>query len=311
MSNRVGLDYSWGRPDLATVAAAGYSFIARYLSYDGGKNISPDEAARIQSLGMDIVLVWETTAKRVLSGWPGGISDAATALGQANTVGLPSTAPIYFAVDYDTPEGDQATIDQYLRGAASVLGPERVGVYGSYYVVERSLTNGSARYGWQTLAWSGGQVSSRAHVYQDGGQYLGADTNRALQPYFGQYGPSNPIPVPENEMLTYDDPVVKDILTGIGALEYEELPDVAPFSRPKGAIAVRVDAIAKQLTDVKTALDALKVPPAATVDVAAVAVAVAAEMSKHPLAATLDVEALSASVARRVVSEFGTQLGKS
>ena len=44
---RDGVDYAWARPSLSTLSAQGYSFAARYASWDtSGKNISAGEAER-------------------------------------------------------------------------------------------------------------------------------------------------------------------------------------------------------------------------------------------------------------------------
>ena len=187
----IGIDYSWARPGAANIKAAGYDFICRYLSYDPGKNISASEAQDALNNGLGIILVWETTASRALSGRAGGIEDANEALRQANAVGQPNFLPIYFAVDFDASPAQQGAIDEYLRGAGTVLGPAYVGVYGGYWVVKRCLDNGSAKWAWQTYAWSGGNIDPRIHIYQylNGGAFNGqADLNEAKQTNFGQWG---------------------------------------------------------------------------------------------------------------------------
>ncbi|MDA8115288.1 MAG: DUF1906 domain-containing protein [Acidithiobacillus sp.] len=184
-----GIDYAWARPGGAAIAERGYKFAARYLSYDPGKTIYLAEAKDLLEAGLSIVLVWETIAERALTGYAGGVSDAQEAVKQAIRCGQPQERPIYFAVDFDASEAQQATIDDYLRGAASVIGLERIGIYGGYYVCQRCLDNRTARWAWQTLAWSGGQVDERAHIYQDGGTDFdgGADINQARKDDFGQW----------------------------------------------------------------------------------------------------------------------------
>ncbi len=186
-----GLDFSWARPGAANIKAAGYDFICRYLSYDAGKNISAGEAQDALNHGLGIILVWETTANRALSGRAGGIADANEAVKQANAAGQPNFLPIYFAVDFDATPAQQGAIDEYLRGAGTVLGSAYVGVYGGYWVVKRCLDNGSAKWAWQTYAWSGGNIDPRIHIYQylNGGAFGGqADLNEAKQTNFGQWG---------------------------------------------------------------------------------------------------------------------------
>lgn len=195
-----GLDYSWGRPNL-DVVKKDYGFVARYLAAaGGGKEISAPEAAQIRSHGLGLVLVYEQYAGRPREGRNAGIADAKTALAQAKSVGFPDDRPIYFAVDYDTTPGDQTAIDEYLRGVASVIGDSRVGVYGSFYVVERCAKNNTAKWFWQTYAWSGGQISSHAHFRQYlNGQVVGGaavDLNESYKSDFGAWGIGSSTPAP-------------------------------------------------------------------------------------------------------------------
>ena len=191
-----GIDYSKSRPDLGAVAAVGYKFICRYLSYDRSKNIDRAERDLALSLGLSIVLVWETSAGRALAGYRAGQDDATEATNQARMLGI-TGRPIYFAVDFDASAGDQPAIDEYLRGVANVIGPDRVGVYGSYWVIKRCLDNGTAKYAWQTYAWSWNRelhytmIDPRNHIFQyqngirgHGGEF---DLNEARQEDFGQY----------------------------------------------------------------------------------------------------------------------------
>lgn len=242
-----GLDYSWGRPNLDTVKAQGYSFVARYLAaYGGGKEISAGEAAQIRARGLGLVLVYEQYAKRPAEGRAAGVADAKTALAQARSVGFPDDRPIYFAVDWDTTPGDQAAIDEYLKGAASVIGADRVGVYGSFYVVERCAKNGSAKWFWQTYAWSGGQVSSHTHFLQYlNGQTVGGaavDFNESKKSDFGAWGigggttapAPTPAPAPSTSGGVYT--VVKgDTLSGIAAkfgTTYQYLAHINNIANP-------------------------------------------------------------------------------
>lgn len=186
---RLGVDYSIARPGGAAIKGSGYAFVARYLSSYPEKNLSAVELSDLRANGLAIVLVWEDTANRALDGYGAGLQDAYIAQAQADLLGAPSSAPIYFAVDFAASAGQQGAIDDYLRGAASVLGLERVGVYGSYYVVKRSFDNGTATFGWQAVAWSDGWLEPRAHIYQNGGLDFngGADIDVAMQDYIGQW----------------------------------------------------------------------------------------------------------------------------
>ena len=189
-----GVDYSWARPGGAALKAAGKSFAMRYVPYqgDGGKGLKADELADLQANGIAVGLVFESTAGRMLEGYGAGVTDATVSLAAAAMLGFPKDRPIYFACDFDTIPVQLAMIDDYLRGAASVLGIERVGVYGEYDVVDHCLALGTARWFWQTYAWSGGRVHAAAHVlqYSNGQTVAGGEVDlcRSLAADFGQWG---------------------------------------------------------------------------------------------------------------------------
>lgn len=201
-----GLDYSSSRPDLSAVKKAGYGFVARYLftPVPGGKGISKAEAMAIRAAGLGLVLIYEWFAGRAKEGRAAGGADGLQALAQARAIGFPDTRPIYFAVDYNAPSSDQPAIDEYLKGAAAAIGIGRVGVYGSYGVVERCFASGSAKWFWQTYAWSAGKVSTHTHFLQyKNGQTIGGasvDLNESKQADFGAWTKevevAKPIPVP-------------------------------------------------------------------------------------------------------------------
>ena len=156
-----------------------------------GKLLTTSEYADLQAHGIAIVLNWETTADRMLGGYSAGSTDAGIADQVARALGHPADRPVYFSCDFDAAPSDQAAIDSYLTGVAAVLGVDRTGVYGSYYVVQRCLDNGAAQWTWQTTAWSGGQREPRAHLYQRTGTVtvggVACDVNEALRTDFGQY----------------------------------------------------------------------------------------------------------------------------
>jgi len=152
-----GVDYAGGRPGGAAIKAAGYSFACRYL-FDGSpqlpdKLLTAAEAADLQANGVDIVSNWEATGL-VSGGFNQGVSDAQAANTNHLAAGGPARAPIYFSIDYDSPESDQPIINAYFQGVASVIGLSRTGVYGGYWPVKRLFDAGLVTWGWQTEAWS-------------------------------------------------------------------------------------------------------------------------------------------------------------
>ena len=202
MSTINGVDYSWARPGGAAIKAAGFDFAVRYIDYPGanGKGLTPDEMADLHGNGVAVCLVFESTAERALGGFTAGRVDAEMMRGALTVLGWPNDRPVYFAVDFDAWPSHQHAIDKYLRGAASILGAERIGVYGGYWVIKRCDENGSAAWFWQTYAWSGGDVHPRNHIYQyRNGQTLNGgevDYNYAYGSDYGQWLPATAKPEP-------------------------------------------------------------------------------------------------------------------
>lgn len=186
-----GVDYAFGRPAMSALRAAGVTFVCRYLSHSPAKNLTAAEARQLSDAGIWIVVVWETTAQRALDGHAAGAADARDARTQAGACGMPDDRPIFFAVDWDASSGQQSRINAYLDGAASVLGRERVGIYGGYGPVKRALDGGHATWAWQTYAWSGGRWDSRARLQQYSNGHtiggVGCDYDRAVGSDYGQW----------------------------------------------------------------------------------------------------------------------------
>jgi hypothetical protein len=198
------VDYSAGWPGATPVLAAGKRGILRYLARDW-RGLKPAEKEDAILNGLEIGLVYESTELRPMSGFAGGAYDAAFAQSIVSDLGLPKNVVIYFACDWDFAPEDQAAINDYLRGAASVIGLDRVGIYGGYYVIQRALQAGVAKWFWQTVAWSGGLVLPEAHILQYGfNAWIGGvncDLNHVYKENFGQVSkagthenPDPPIP---------------------------------------------------------------------------------------------------------------------
>lgn len=163
-----GVDYSAGYT--AQVPAAlvkhGYAFVMRYVSHAGNpKNIGPVELTALHAAGLGVGIVFETTAERALHGEAGGKHDAHAAHEQLAALGL-GRAAVYFAVDFDATGTQMDTVLEYIRGAASVLGGDRTGVYGGISVIDACAAAGACTFFWQTSAWSHGKISPHAHLYQ-------------------------------------------------------------------------------------------------------------------------------------------------
>lgn len=213
-----GIDYSYGSGlTAAAMKNAGKHFACRYLSPPpNSKNITKAEFDNLRKAGLGVVLVWEVGADRILSGRGGGVADARQADQQASALGAKGI-PIYFACDFDAAPGQQGVINDYLRGVASVIGLNRTGLYGSYYVVQRAFNAKVIRFGWQTYAWSGGNWEKRAQLQQyRNGVKLGpadVDLDRSTATDYGQWPrpqaakppPPAPKPVPKPAPVQEDD----------------------------------------------------------------------------------------------------------
>jgi len=196
-----GVDYAWARPTPASLTADGYGFVARYLSHDTtGKNLSATEADALIAAGLDVVVVWEAGASDALSGFNLGVSDATAAASQALACGQPATRPIYFAIDFEATASQQAVIDQYYEGVASVIGLSRTGAYAGYGAMNGLFNDGKITWGWQTYAWSSGQWDSRAQLRQienDIGPGGAWDKDQSMVDDFGQWGPGGVAAAPQ------------------------------------------------------------------------------------------------------------------
>lgn len=190
-----GIDYaSYPHPSPAAVRAAGYEFVMRYASPAAandasGKNLLRPELTALLAAGLKVGLVFEYAAQQMLGGRVQGVADAQHSDAVAKGLGM-GGLPVYFAADWDVTEAQQAQVNAYLDGAASVIGKPRTGIYGGYYPVKRALDGGHAAWAWQTLAWSGGQWDPRANIRQHLGVTVGGascDSNDSMTADFGQW----------------------------------------------------------------------------------------------------------------------------
>ena len=182
-----GVDYSFARPGGANLRAHGKLFAGRYLWYNtASKGINQSEWNDLVGNGVAVFQIYEEDGKEMLGGYAAGVACAQKAETYRKNNGLPEQ-PIYFCVDFDANEGQQGAINDFLRGAATVIG-DRAGIYAGYWVVKRALDAGATKWAFQTYAWSGGNVDPRAAVYQYlNGQSINGSVDfcRNLQANFG------------------------------------------------------------------------------------------------------------------------------
>src|SRR5688572_585134 len=126
-----GVDYAWSRPNISQLVAAGKRFACRYGGPgSSGKQLDPTEAQQLSSAGVSIVANAEGSATGLLGGWDTGVSWARSADAHFRNCGMPPGRPIYLSVDFDVQSSQWSAVASALRGAASVIGTARVGVYG-------------------------------------------------------------------------------------------------------------------------------------------------------------------------------------
>ena len=204
--SELGVDYSGARPGGAALAKAGKTFAVRYIAHPiAAYNLGQPEIDDLFAHNISIALVCERGAGRMKQGRAAGVTDAKLALAAATALAVPVDRPIYAAADVNTTPADYPAIDGYLGGWASVLGIARTGVYGEADLMDHCKAVGSARWFWQTYAWSGGRVSRASHLmqYLNGQQINGAvDLDRSFAADFGQWAPFSAGPAQGVDMWT-------------------------------------------------------------------------------------------------------------
>jgi LysM repeat protein len=221
---------------------AGVNYVGRYLPTSAWKGLTGGEVKAIKNAGMKIVSIYETApVRRSYFSYARGVQDAQKAASLANGLGQPKGSAIYFTVDYDAGQGDIDEIRQYLKGIKSALKDYKIGLYGSFSVIE-SL-QGYVDYLYQTYAWSGGRVSQYAaiHQYRNGQRLAGVGVDfNDVRKECGSWGngKSIPNPSPRTKGDTYT--VHKgDTLSGIGAqvgMNWREIARINGIKGPKYTI---------------------------------------------------------------------------
>lgn len=214
-----GLDFTDHTLTGKTMKANGYLFCCRYLSPDSWKNLTKAEVIEKSAAGVLIVSNWEHTnnpANTVSE----GKAHAAAAEAQHLSLGGSGVDPIYFSVDTNC--GATAK-DNYLAGLLSVLGPHRVGGYGSSALVRHWRSRGAA-FAWRTMSigWYGGSDTTGCQLKQTGGGSLGGhsvDHDTSLATNFGGWNlhthqnavvlPTKPVPPAKPGSPVYTRPLVE------------------------------------------------------------------------------------------------------
>lgn len=190
-----GVDWSRGSVNIAELKAAGKRFAGRYCVSDlspSGRGITADEYAALTAAEIETYVYWEGQDSWMLSGWTAGVSAAQNAVANIANAGMPKDIPVYFAHDIDPEPRHFDEIDDCLRGAAAVIGADRVGLYGGWLAIDHCHAAGTARYFAQTIAWQYGRgvhPAANLHQYDTGTNIIAGvncDLVHALTEDYGQ-----------------------------------------------------------------------------------------------------------------------------
>lgn len=322
-----GIDQSSRPPPSASaLVAAGVKFCSHYIadrwtspvtltdpSTWPTKCLRPKEVQAYIDAGIQMFTNWETSATAMTSGYSRGVEAARNSLTMAKLCGLPDDRPIYFSAD----SVDFNTFDTYklarsfLQGAVSVLGVDRVGVYGSYYVVDWAVGDGVAKWFWQTYAWSDKQWHSATHIQQfpDGasGKFhvtidgIQCDIDRSVKADYGQWPVGGDMPLDTTDL----DNVKAQVKAGVSELfrisgamdiiQFGQSNNVRAFSILASrlqSIEAKINGLTSTLSDdeskILAALTASTTDPA----ILAQAVVTALENQGVPIDVTIDHEQL-------------------
>jgi hypothetical protein len=190
----------------AKMKAAGITHVGRYQGIGGSwKHLTLAEAKDYKANGIDIFTIMEAGTSRVKDGFEAGIADAILTRKAMLSCGAPVGAFVWACCDYEAPLSDCPAIIQYLKGAETVFGKGRVGLYGGRVACQQAQEAGFRI--WQTHAWSGSPTTywiPGSDMYQRndwGYTYYGTsfldnyDTNEIKKADFGQWGAVAPVVV--------------------------------------------------------------------------------------------------------------------
>ena len=198
------LDYSAGVLKASDIKAAGALGAIRYVSdrrpnaqWMLGKPIQLPEARDLYQAGLKIVSNYQF-GKQDTADWLGGQAAGVTHAKRGwelhTAAGGPVSAPIYVSID-DNPTLEQykRQVAPYLRAWESVIGHQRVGVYGNSTTIDWALQDGLGAWFWQhNWGTPKGYLHPEAHLHQfeiDARSVagVGVDLNNILKPQFGQW----------------------------------------------------------------------------------------------------------------------------
>ena len=201
---------------------AGFTGVVRYAAAGRGNvNITPAEVKDLHANGLSVGVVLEHEANWLLN-TPSVAARVAGSRDICRACGLPDGV-IYLAADFDITNGgptapgspgdkNMRTALASLAAAGRVIGFQNVGFYGSKFAVDWLLKNATwVKYFWQTEAWSHGELSPAAQLFQRAQSTnvagVSVDIDVQLKPDWGQRHPqAQPAkpPAPPAPKFTHD-----------------------------------------------------------------------------------------------------------
>lgn len=197
-----GFDYAWENLSLTKLIQVlnsnGTDIALRYLNDPGGKGMSRAEVAALDAANIMIGAIWEVGGTSFQGGYSAGLADGQAAVQIMRNLGAPAGSLCWFTVDTDT--SSYGLTNAYLRGCKAGTAEMIAQLYGKYGVVEAAAAAGLGSSHYQTYAWSAGQLSSHAAVYQyQNGVMIGGvsmDRDRSLKPLSGSWARAGSTPPP-------------------------------------------------------------------------------------------------------------------
>jgi hypothetical protein len=291
------LDYSGGKLSGTAVAGAGAAGVIRYAGTPQyGKNTNPSEVTSLHAAGRDVHGVFELGTDDFAGGYNAGVNNARALLNDANNCGI--TGALFMSVDRHISGGQITTWQQYINGAATVLG-NRLGGYG--FSEAMNAIRGVAHYFWQAGSHPNSTgTADIVNVWQrNSGQttmVVGGvlcDINDILKPL------GDTLSILPADVTAIADGVVRALIAFRDA-NNRNIFDTGNQAMSTGfqnqtalsTVNTKLDTVGTKLTTIDGSVKALSTP---TVDITALSNAVVAGLVPH-LPAAVDTSALAAAV---------------
>lgn len=193
MAKHIGFDADQDCSKITKLAASKkVEFVGRYL-----KNLKKAEVVALSAAGLSIVSIFESTAKRALTGHTGGYMDGQWAIGHAVAIGQPTGTAIYFTADFGELSFQDPMVYAYCAGVIQALnGMYALGMYGEgalYGVVHDLIKFFWLAGGGQMRGTPGLLAAGTATIVQDVGDKqkldlgINIDSDTALVDDFGRW----------------------------------------------------------------------------------------------------------------------------